>query len=75
MHYLLRAIGKINLNLQVQIHDLENSVRLAYKDSNIRKEALEDLKAMIELASDYNVKVLTIHPAYYSPLIILKDMK
>lgn len=67
MSNLLRAFNELGLRVQLQVHDVENSVKLAYKNSDVRKEALEDLKTMIELASDNSVEIMTVHPAYYKP--------
>lgn len=64
---LLKALDEINLKAQVQIHDVEDSVKLAYENSEVREGALEDFKTIVELASDYNVELITLHPAYYRP--------
>ena len=41
---LLKALNEIDLKAQVQIHDIEDSVKFAYENSEVREGALEDFK-------------------------------
>jgi len=40
---------------------------LAYRGPRTRIRALESLEKIIRLASDYDVRIVTLHPAYYKP--------
>ena len=68
MSKLLKVLERIGeVNTSIQFHDMLNSIKLAYKDVEERQKAFEDLIKMIEIAHDYDITILTIHPAYYKP--------
>jgi len=65
---LIRVLDRLDVDSScIQIHDTENSVRLAYRNPEIREKAVEELKAIIEAVSDNNIEIVTIHPPYFRP--------
>jgi len=65
---LLKVLDKLNYsNICIQVHDVENSVKLAYRNPEVREKVLEELFSIIELASNHGIRIITIHPAYFKP--------
>ena len=59
----IQSLAK-RLGLQVCVHSVVNGVNVAWTNSRLRKESLNQIKEAIEFTHDVEAELLTIHPGW-----------
>jgi len=59
----IRTLAK-RLGLLVYVHSVTNAVNVAWTNSRIRKESLNQIKEAIEFTYDVGAELLTVHPGW-----------
>lgn len=79
-HYLWDIKQKIisllpSYNLELFVHAPLSDVNIASLNPKMRSLALQQISATIKIASELDLKLVTLHPGYYSPLGVLAKPK